>query len=111
MNIRLIAVEVGDALKYSTTLNEIDRIGGAIFPFRRDEFPNDAITSSRAKRIHDWVMSLGRHNCTADERSRLLTSFLQRLAATDEERTRILRILGDAGVQDVSPDREVLRRF
>ena len=79
MNIRLIAVEVGDALKYSTTLNEIDRIGGAIFPFQRDDFPNDAITSSRAKRIHDWVMSLGRHNCTADERtpfSRLFSSAL-----------------------------------
>jgi uncharacterized protein (TIGR02391 family) len=111
MNILLIAVEVGDALKYSTTLNEIDRIGGAIFPFHRDDFPNDAITSSRAKRIHDWVMSLGRHNCTADDRSRLLTSFLQRLATTEDEQNRILRILRDAGVQDVSPDREVLRRF
>src|SRR5947209_8175573 len=111
MNIRLIAVEVGDSLKYSTTLNEIDRIGGAIFPFRCDNFPNEAITSSRAQRIHDWVMSLGRHSCTAAERSQLLRSFLQRLASSDEERNRILRILADAGVEDASLDREVLRRF
>jgi len=111
MNIRLIAVEVGDALKYSTTLNEIDRIGGAIFPFRCDNYPNEAITSSRAKRIYDWVMSLGRYRCSAGERSELLTSFIQRLASTEDERTRILRILRDAGVEDVSPDRDVLRRF
>jgi uncharacterized protein (TIGR02391 family) len=111
MKIQLIAVEVGDALKYSTTLNQIDRIGGAIFPFKCENFPNDAITSSRAQRIHDWVMSLGRHNCSADDRSGLLKSFLQRLAATDEQRTCISRILSDAGVQNVSPDQEGLRRF
>lgn len=88
MNIRLIAVEVGDTLKYSTTLNEIDRIGGAIFPFRRDDFPNDAITSCRAKRIYDWIMSLRRHSYTAEERSRVLTSFVQRLAVAGSETIR-----------------------
>ena len=35
MNIRLIAVEAGDALKYATTVNEIDRIASAVFPFAK----------------------------------------------------------------------------
>ncbi len=55
MNIRLIAVEAGDALKYDTTVNEIDRIGSAVFPFQRDEFPLDSITSVRAKHIYNWL--------------------------------------------------------
>ena len=58
MEARLIAVQVGDALKYSTTVNEIDRIGAAVLKVHRETFPNDAITSVRAQRIHDWVFSL-----------------------------------------------------
>jgi uncharacterized protein (TIGR02391 family) len=111
MNIRLIAVEAGDALKYDTTVNEIDRIGSAVFPFQRDEFPLDSITSVRAKRIYDWLMSLGRHSCTAEDRSRLASTFLLRLTRDDKQKVRLLQILKDAGVQDVSPDKEALRRF
>jgi hypothetical protein len=46
-------------VRYS--VNEIERVGSAVFPFRRDEFPEDSITSVRAKRIYDWLMTLGRH--------------------------------------------------
>ena len=111
MNIRLIAVETGDALKYDTTMNEIDRIGSAVFPFQRDVFPHDSITSVRAKRIYDWLMSLGRHSCTPEERSKLASTFLLRLTRDEQQKSRLLQILKDAGVQDVSPDKEVLRRF
>lgn len=111
MNIRLIAVEAGDALKYDTTVNEIDRIGTAVFPFRREEFPHDSITSVRAKHIYDWLMSLGKHACTAEERGRLVSTFLLRLTREEQQKSRLLQILKDAGVEGVSPDKEVLRRF
>jgi uncharacterized protein (TIGR02391 family) len=111
MNIPLLAVEAGDALKYDTTVNEIDRIGSAVFPFQRDDFPHDSITSVRAKHIYDWLMSLGRHSCTPQERSRLASTFLLRLTRDEQQKSRLLQILKDAGVQDVSPDKEVLRRF
>jgi len=111
INIRLIAVEAGDALKYDTTVNEIDRIGSAIFPFRSDEFPHDSITSIRAKRIYDWLMSLGKYPCTAEDRARLASTFLLRLTRDPQQKSRLLQILRDAGVQDLSPDQEVLSRF
>jgi len=71
-NYRLIAVQVGDALKYETSINEINRIAGAIFSFQREEFPNEAITSSRAKLIHDWILSLARRKVGEEERNQLL---------------------------------------
>jgi len=111
MNIRLIAIEAGDALKYDTSVNEIDRIGSAVFQFQRDEFPHESITSVRAKRIYDWLMSLGRHSCTADDRTRMASTFLLRLTRDEKQKSRLLQILKDAGAQDVSPDKEVLRRF
>ena len=43
----------GDAVKYDTTVNEINRAGSAIFLFKRDSFPNEAITSERAQLVYD----------------------------------------------------------
>ena len=111
MNIRLIAIKAGDALKYDTSFNEIDRIASAIFPFQREDFPHDSITSKRAKRIYDWLMSLGKHSCTADERVSWATSFLLLLAVSEQKKTELLQILKDAGVKEASPDQAVLQRF
>jgi uncharacterized protein (TIGR02391 family) len=111
LNIRLIAVEIGDALKYDTSINEINRIGQAVFPFQRAHFPNDAITSQRAHLVHDWILSLARYQCAASERTRLLSTFVDRLAPVDPQRERMLKILRDNGLDVASPDEEFLRRF
>lgn len=111
MNIRLLAVQAGDALKYDTSVNEIERVGSAIFPFRREQFPEDSITSVRAKRIYDWLMSLGKHPCSEDERNNLLSKFLFNLARSEDMKSELAAIMEAAGVRGVSPDGDVLRRF
>ena len=75
MDARLIAVQVGDALKYDTSINEIDRIGGAVLKIKRDSFPNDAITSVRAQHIHDWVLSLANTQLDSSDRNAMLIKF------------------------------------
>lgn len=97
VNYRLVAVQIGNALKYSTSVNEINRLAGAIFRFQRENFTNEAITSQRAQLIHDWILSLARQEMTADERNRLLVRFCQELA-TDENRKGIDTVLVNAGV-------------
>ena len=82
-NYRLVAVKVGDLLKYSTSINEISRIAEAIFPFQREEFPNPSITSQRAKLIYDWVLTLAKQKMNPDERNELLVQFCQSLAPSD----------------------------
>lgn len=98
MNIRLVATEVGDLLKYDTTLNEIDRYGRALFRFERDTFPNPAITSVRAQRIYDWILTLARQEMRPGERTALLRTFCQKVAgAKKETRARIDVILREGG--------------
>ena len=58
MNIKLIAIQIGDAVKHKKSLNEINRVAEAVFGFPCQEFPNDSITSERAQSIYDWIMSL-----------------------------------------------------
>ena len=97
MNYRLIAIQVGDLLKYSTTINEINRLAGAIFPFRCESFPNESITSQRAQLIHDWILSLAKQRMNPDERTRLLIHFCHSLAS-DEQRKDVDKILVNAGI-------------
>jgi uncharacterized protein (TIGR02391 family) len=111
MNIRLIAIQAGDALKYDTSVNEIDRIGSAVFPFRRESFPEESITSVRAKRIYDWLMSLGKHSCSPEQRVTLLSTFLLNIAPGEDLKSEMAVIMENGGVKGVSPTGEVLRRF
>jgi len=97
-NYSLIAVQVGDALKNATTINEINRIAGAIFPFRCENFPNNSITSSRAQMVYDWIQSLARHRMEEEERNRLLRSFGDQLSGDDDLRAKVHSILQAANV-------------
>ena len=97
-NYRLIAVQVGDALKNETSINEINRIAGAIFSFRRENFPNNSITSSRAQLVHDWILSLARQRMGEDERNRLLKSFCDQLSGDGDLHTSVHSILQAAEI-------------
>lgn len=112
VNYRLIAVQVGDALKYETSINEINRIAGAIFRFRCERFPNEAITSSRAQLVHDWILSLAKQQMAEEERNRLLRSFCEQLCPDDALRSTVRSILEVAGLgTDTKSDlREFLGR-
>ena len=66
MDIRLIAVQIGDALKYSTTVKVVDRIGAAVLKVNREDFRNEAITSERAQRVYDWLLSLAKAQIRMD---------------------------------------------
>ncbi len=96
MNYRLVAIEVGDLLKYDTTVNEVSRLAGAIFRFQHESFPNELITSQRARLIHDWTLTLAKQPIEAELRASLLIDFYHKLA-TSEHRAAVDRILGSAG--------------
>jgi hypothetical protein len=110
MNYPLIAVQVGDALKYATSVNEIDRIGGAVLKVTRESFPNDAITSQRAKRIHDWVLSLAKTEMSSDERVARLVKLCRELAP-DQEWPRVSKVLADAGISKAQVNRDNYNLF
>lgn len=96
-NYRAIAVDVGDAIKWSSSVNEINRAGGALLRIQRQSFPNDAITSERAQLVHDWILSLARAALTAEDRDARLVQFCLRIAV-EADRDHVQRILRDAGI-------------
>jgi len=97
MNYQLIAVKVGDLLKYSRSINEINRLADAIFGFRRESFPNQSITSQRAKLIYDWILSLAKQEMNPEKRKELLILFCHNLA-TEQDREKVDKVLIDGGI-------------
>ncbi len=109
-NYRAIAIEVGDWLKYDTTVNEVNRIAGALFRFPRDSFPNEAITSVRAQLVHDWILSLAKQRMDNEERDKLLVQFCLKIAP-DGSKDHVQRILEDAGIGQSIVNQENLQLF
>lgn len=85
----MFAIELGELLKYDTTLNEIGRAANGLFAFEQEEFPIDSITSSRAHSIYNWMMTLGKQRMNPEKRLELLANFSGRLPASTRRRSRI----------------------
>ncbi len=79
MNYKLIATEVGELIKYESTVNGINRIAKALFSFNIEGFPNEAITSSRAQIVYNCLLSLEKQRMNDEERKQLLVTFCRRI--------------------------------
>jgi uncharacterized protein (TIGR02391 family) len=89
INFRHIATQIGDHLKYSTSVNEIDRIGQSILRINKENFPNSAITSVRAKTMFDWVLSLAKTPMESTERIKRLINFCLELTPEEHKKSTI----------------------
>ena len=76
----LIAIKLGDILKYSSSRNEVNRIAGAMFDFNKKEHPNANITSVIAQSVYDWVLTLSEQDLTEDDKISILSRFIKELA-------------------------------
>lgn len=101
---KLAAVKVGDLLKHSTTLNEINRTASSLFSFACESHPIEGITSERARRIFDWLMSLSAQNIPDQEKRDLATTFVTNITP-EAERPQVFQVLVDTAIIARDDDR------
>lgn len=89
INFRHIATQIGDSLKYNTSVNEIDRIGQSLLKVSKENFPNAAITSVRAQTLYNWVLSLAKTPLDSTERVKRLISFCLELTPEEHKKKTI----------------------
>ncbi|MDY0325379.1 MAG: TIGR02391 family protein [Candidatus Cloacimonadaceae bacterium] len=104
MSYRKIALQVGDAIKYGTTVNDIGRAAQSVFKFPFEEFPVDSITSVRARCIFNWIMALAKQSMTSEERNGYLIEFLKIITPPDQF-DDIARILDSEGIINIYIER------
>jgi len=110
MEIRLIATQIGNRLKYDTSVNEINRVGQSILKINKERFTNDSITSVRAQEIYDWIMTLGKTSLNKEERTKRLVKFCMELAP-EEQKGSISQFLIDNGCDYNSVNKDNLNDF
>ena len=103
VNYELIAIKLGDALKWSSSVKEIERIAKATLKVPRKEFPQESITSVRAQAIYDWVISLAHSPLPEEEKRERLSSFIYALPLGDEVRNEMKRLLGISRIAPQGP--------
>ncbi|MFQ3579921.1 MAG: TIGR02391 family protein [Bacteroidales bacterium] len=91
VNFRLIGIRLGEGLKYSTSINEINRIATAIFDFEASSHPHESITSSRSQLIYDWVMTLGEQPIEEKKKLELLQDFINTLTPEDSSLRNLIK--------------------
>ena len=96
LNIQKIAIEIGDIIKWSSSVNEINRFGQAVLKVTKENFPNSAITSVRQQEIYSWLCSIAKSNLLSDERQKMVVEFCLSLAG--EKRSEVVKILDSAGI-------------
>lgn len=104
INFRLIGIKLGEGLKYTVSLDKIDRIATAIFEFSLSSNPledfefgchrrlDDLVTetfghshipkdiaSMRSQRIHEWVVAFAERPMDGETKLQLLQEFINRL--------------------------------
>lgn len=106
-NFKLAASEIGDLLKYDTTVNSINRVGSSVFPFSKETFPVEGATSVRATLIYEWMMSLFKFDGSDSDKLDMLIQFLTNITPEDL-REKVFKILSDCGFVDtVSDDNKI----
>ena len=109
MNYKLIANQISDLLKWGTTINEIGRAAQSVFNFSYEKFPNESITSTRAKLVHDWILTLAKQKMNNEERNNQLYQFIE-LITPENLISQAEGILSKAGISK-KLNTELLREF
>jgi len=76
----MIALQIGDAIKYDKTEKEINLAAQSVFNFNLLEIRiSDSITSSRARLFSNWVLTLALQKYDLEEKNNKLILFLSTL--------------------------------
>lgn len=100
-NYKIVALQIGDLIKYSSSINEINRAALSVCSFSARTFPKyqEAITSERAYCYLCWVFTIASQvQLPLWERNKKLLSFTKLLLSDSTQIETANKIFIDAGV-------------
>ena len=104
INFELLAVKLGDAIKYTRSVSEIERIARATLRVNKRHFENDHIKSIRAQTVFDWIKSIELASLTQEEKIRRCVSFIEALELDEEDKKKMYKLLGKDIIETIPLD-------
>ncbi len=93
LNYKLIATQLGESIKYESTINEINRTFLSLTDLTLIQYPNPAITSSRSQTAYDWVMTMSNSSLTENKKASLIKEAIELLVVNDGAKLKLLSLL------------------
>lgn len=79
-NYKMVALQIGDKVKWTKTEKEINLAAQSVFNFNMEEIRiSDSVTSSRARLFSNWVLTLALQKTDLDQKNNKLIQFLETL--------------------------------
>jgi hypothetical protein len=104
INYELVAVQLGDEIKWDVSVATIDRNAKAILKVQKRNFPQAAITSVRAQAVYDWVMTLALSSLSENEKKARLSILISLiLPPTTIRRDELLALVGHSADKTLGP--------
>jgi len=92
-NYKLVATQFGEAIKYESIINKIDRTFLSLTNLTFEQYPNPAITSSRSQNVYSWVMTISESSLNGAKKNSLIREAIEMLVSNDKDRLKLLRLL------------------
>lgn len=104
MDYELLAVKLGDAVKWDVSKNEIERIARATLGIAACDYPHPAITSVRAQTVYNYVKTLAHAALGPQEKRGRLSHFIRELLPEDAPaRPELLHLVGETHILPEHP--------
>jgi len=79
-NYKMIALQIGDKVKWIKTEKEINLAAQSVFNFNMKEIRiSDSVTSSRSRLFSNWILTLALQKAELDQKNKKLIQFLETL--------------------------------
>ncbi len=93
INYKLIGTQFGEAIKYETSVNEINRTFIALTNEIYRDYQNPAITSTRSLVVYSWVNTIADSSLTEDEKVDVIKQAIELLVQKESTKLRLFSIL------------------
>lgn len=93
LNYKLIATQLGESIKYESTINEINRTFLSLTNLTLLQYPNSAITSSRSQTAYDWIMTISNSSLSENKKASVVKDAIELLVLNEGPKLKLLSLM------------------
>ena len=93
LNYKLIATQLGESIKYESTLNGINRTFLSLTDLTFEEYLNSAITSSRSQTVYSWILTIDNSSLSENKKIDLIRKAIELLVVNERSKLKLISLL------------------
>lgn len=92
-NYKFLATQLGESIKYDSTVNKINRVFLSLTNLKYSEYINSAITSIRSQTAYSWVLTIGDSSLRESGKISLIRQAIENLVINEDSKLKLLGLL------------------